>query len=96
MYALTAAMTTYAREHRKDLARIANSIDYADKMPPDFSTILMKDYMYIEKDFKEKLLKIPAFSKWLQTKGKYINGSVCRKNQKIYTAASSFKNENSM
>lgn len=76
MYALTAAMTTYAREHRKDLARIANSIDYADKMPPDFSTILMKDYMYIEKDFKETLLKIPAFSKWLQTKGKYINGSV--------------------
>ena len=76
MYALTAAMTTYAREHRMDLARIANSIDYADKMPPDFSTILMKDYMYIEKDFKETLLKIPAFSKWLQTKGKYINGSV--------------------
>ena len=76
MYALTAAMTAYAREHKTDLSRIANSIAYADRMPPDFSTVLMKDYMYIEKDFKEKLLQIPEFVRWLQTKGKLINGSV--------------------
>lgn len=76
MYALTAAMTAYAREHKTDLSRIANSIAYADRMPPDFSTVLMKDYMYIEKDFKEKLLQIPEFVCWLQTKGKLINGSV--------------------
>lgn len=76
MYALTAAMTIYAREHKNDLGRIANSIAYADRMPPDFATVLLKDYMYIEKDYKQTLLKIPAFAKWLQTKGKLLNGAV--------------------
>ena len=75
MYALTAAMTAYAREHKADLRRIANSIDYANRMPPDFSTVLMKDYMYIEKDYKKTLMAIPAFAKWLQTKGKLLNGA---------------------
>ena len=56
MYALTASMTTYARDHKEVMSRIANSIRYAEKMPPDFSTVLMKDYMYIDKDYKEKLL----------------------------------------
>ena len=76
MYALTAAMTAYAREHKNELSKIANSIAYADRMPPDFSTVLMKDYMYIEKNYKEKLLHIPEFVRWLQTKGKLLNGSV--------------------
>lgn len=76
MYALISSMTAYAREHKKEMSRIANSIAYADRMPPDFSTVLMKDYMYIEKDFKEKLLAVPEFSRWLQTKGKLLNGSV--------------------
>ncbi len=52
MYALTASMTAYARSHRDEMKRIANSIRYADKMPPDFRTVLMKDYMYIEKGTK--------------------------------------------
>lgn len=76
MYALTAAMTAYAREHKTELSKIANSIAYADRMPSDFSTVLMKDYMYIEKNYKEKLLQIPEFVRWLQTKGKLLNGSV--------------------
>lgn len=76
MYALISSMTSYAREHKNDISRIANSITYAEKMPPDFSTILMKDYMYIEKDYKEKLMTIPEFAHWLRTKGKLLNGSV--------------------
>lgn len=76
LYALTAAMTAYAREHKTELSKIANSIAYADRMPPDFSTVLMKDYMYIEKNYKGKLLNIPEFVRWLQTKGKLLNGSV--------------------
>lgn len=76
MYALTASMTTYARDHKEEMGRIANSIRYAEKMPPDFSTVLMKDYMYIDKHYKEKLMTIPEFSKWLQTKGRLMNGSV--------------------
>ncbi len=76
MYALTASMTAYAREHKNELSQIENSIEYALRMPPDFSTVLMKDYMYIEKDYKEKLLRIPAFLNWMRTKGNLLNGSV--------------------
>ena len=76
MYALSAAMVSYAREHKNETSRIAASIRYADKMPPDFSAVLLKDYMYIEKDYKQKLLQIPEFAAWLRTKGKMINGSV--------------------
>lgn len=76
MYALTASMTIYARDHKEEMSRIANSIRYAEKMPPDFSTVLMKDYMYIDKHYKEKLMTIPEFSRWLQTKGRLMNGSV--------------------
>jgi len=76
MYALTAAMTAYARAHKADLTALAHSIEYAGLMPPDFSTVLMKDYMYIEPDFKTKLMGIPAFATWLQTKGRLLNGVV--------------------
>lgn len=76
MYALTASMTAYAREHRGELARIANSIRYADRMPPDFSALVLRDYMFLEPDYKKKLLTIPEFSRWLSTKGKMLNGIV--------------------
>ena len=76
MYAMISSMVTYAREHKNDMAKIANSIEYATMMPPDFSTVLLKDYMYIEKGYKEKLMQIPEFAKWLRTKGRLINGSV--------------------
>lgn len=76
LYALCASMTAYAREHKDDMARIANSITYANRMPPDFSAVLFKDYMYIEKDYKQKLMRIPEFSKWLQSKGSMMNGVV--------------------
>lgn len=76
MYALTASMAAYAREHRNDLSRIANSIAYADGMPPDFSVVLMQDYMHLEEGYKEKLMHLPEFARWLQTKGKLLNGSV--------------------
>ena len=74
MYALCAAMVSYAREHKDELSLIANSIAYADKMPPDFSAVVLRDYMYIEKNYKEKLMNIPAFSSWLRKKGRLLNG----------------------
>ena len=76
MYALSAAMVAYAAEHREDMVRIEKSILYADRMPPDFSAMVMKDYMYIEKGYKEKLMRLPAFSRWLSKKGRLINGTV--------------------
>ena len=76
MYALISSMTAYAREHKTEMNRIANSIVYAEHMPPDFSAVLLKDYMYIEDGYKEKLMRIPEFARWLSTKGRLLNGSV--------------------
>ena len=76
MYALISSMTYYAKNHKDDMEAIANSIRYADRMPPDFSTVLLKDYMYIEENYKQKLLRIPEFTKWLNTKGGLLNGAV--------------------
>ena len=76
LYALCSSMTAYAREHKDDMKDIANSIVYANRMPPDFSAVLLKDYMYIEKDYKKKLMGIPEFSMWLQSKGSLMNGVV--------------------
>lgn len=76
MYALISSMSAYARDHKNEMDRIANSIRYADKMPPDFSAILLKDYMYIDEHYKEKLMNIPEFVTWLQTKGRLMNGAV--------------------
>ncbi len=75
MYALTSAMVARAREYKDDLSRIENSIAYATQMSPDFSALLLRDYMYIDKDYKQTLIHIPEFAKWLRTKGKLINGS---------------------
>ena len=76
LYALTASMTAYARDHRQDLQAIACSIRYADRLPPDFSVLVMKDYLYLEPGYREKLMKIPEFSRWLSTKGRFLNGIV--------------------
>lgn len=75
LYALVSAMLSYARTVKDDLPRIANSIRYADKMPPDFSTILMKDYMALDQEYREKLIMIPEFLEWMKNKGQLINGA---------------------
>ena len=76
LYALTSAMTAYARKHSKDMKRIANSIRYANRLPPDFSVMLMKDYMYLGPDYKNKLMTIPEFARWMSTKGSLLNGNI--------------------
>lgn len=74
IYALISAMTQYASEHRNELSRIANSIAYADRLPPDFAAVLMQDYIYIEEGYKDKLMQIPEFISWITSKGALLNG----------------------
>ena len=75
LYALTSSMTAYAREHKDDMPRIANSIRYAQQLPPDFSAVLMKDYLYIEPGYRERLMSVPEFVHWLRTKGAMVNAA---------------------
>jgi hypothetical protein len=79
LYALVSSMTYYARKHKEDMIRIANSIQYANKLPPDFSVVLLNDYMDIEEGYREKLMLVPEFSRWLQSKGALLNGAVKRR-----------------
>lgn len=74
LYALVSSMTSYAREHRNDTAAIENSIEYSLLLPPDFSVVLIKGYMAIEEGYRERLIKMPTFTRWLSLRGKYING----------------------
>ena len=60
LYALTTSMLSYAKNHKDDLTRIENSINYATRIQSDFALVLLKDYMYIDKDMKSKLIRIPA------------------------------------
>ena len=31
------------------------------------------NYLYLEKDYKQKLLQIPEFMKWLREKGRFLD-----------------------
>jgi hypothetical protein len=74
LYALVSSMSKYASEHRDDLNAIANSIAYAEQLPPDFSVVLMQDYMCLEEDYKDKLMMLPGFVKWVRSRGALLNG----------------------
>lgn len=76
LYALTSSMISYAKQHKNELDKIANSIQYASTLPADYSAMLMKDYVYIDKEFKNTLIKIPEFNKWMDVRGSLINGII--------------------
>ncbi len=76
LYALISEMVVYARKHSEDMEKIRNSIIYAGRIPPDFSVILLKDYLRIEPEYDRKLMKIPEFSTWMRNKGSLLNGNL--------------------
>lgn len=74
LYSLISQMTYYAKGHTDDMEGILNSIKYASKMPADFYTMLMKNYLNISPTFKHRLMAIPEVYEWMQSKGKMLNG----------------------
>ncbi len=76
LYALISSMVKYAKEHKSEMDKIENSIKYAINLPADYSLVLFKDYMYLEKDMKLKLIKIPEFASWLKTKGRLLDEAI--------------------
>ncbi len=75
LYALISSMTSYVSEHRDNVRAIETSIQYGMRLPADFSVVLLKNYMAIDEDFKRYLMSIPSFTKWLNSKGKLLNGN---------------------
>ena len=76
LYALVSSMTAYAREHKDDYSMIGNSIYFAQAMPADFTMLLCRSYMAIEKNYIEKLKKVPEFRDFLKKKGSILNGAI--------------------
>ena len=72
LYAVVSAIVAYGRRKIMEMDKIRNSIKYALRLPPDFATILLKDYFVFSKDFKNQLMRLPELSKWLQVNGKYL------------------------
>lgn len=70
LYALVSAMASYASLNRDNFSALNNSISYAMDLPPEFSTLLIHDYLGFEQGFRQKLMeKCPALSQWLQRNG---------------------------
>ena len=69
LYALVSAMTAHARTVKDDLVAIERSIRYAEKLPADFSVLLMRDYLHLAPDYRETLMRIPTFVRWVDEKG---------------------------
>lgn len=76
MYALISAMTAYAREHADDTAAIGNSIAYACKLPPDYTVVLIRDYLCLREGYRNTLMNIPEFARWMQRYASLLNGIV--------------------
>ena len=76
LYALSSAMVAYAREHKDDLKKITNSIAYARKLPPEYSVLTLKDYLYIDNKLKKELMKNSEFVSWLKERGALVNAVV--------------------
>jgi hypothetical protein len=66
LYALTSAMLAFARTRKRDLAAMGHSIRYALNLPPDFSFMLLRDYLALEEGYRGTLLAIPSFAEWLR------------------------------
>ena len=66
LYALTSSMLAFARKCANDLVAMGHSVRYALTLPPDFSFMLLRDYMALEDGYRNKLLAIPDFAEWLR------------------------------
>ncbi len=75
LFALSGAMIAYAKLKEDDDVAITNSIEYITKLPPDYSFVILRDYLLISDSFKLKLLNNSAYSRWLKTKGRIIDAA---------------------
>ena len=76
MYALISSMTAYASEHRDDRVAIGNSLSYAEKLPADFTELLIRNYRDFEKNYGQFLKTVPEYMDYAAQRGRLRNGNV--------------------
>lgn len=76
LFALVSSMVAYAHDNKDDFRRIGNAIAYSEKFSPDFSVSFMKELINIEPDYRKKLVAIPAYTKWMERRGRLLNGII--------------------
>jgi hypothetical protein len=74
LYALVSSMTTHAAEHMDDENGIEHSIVYATRMPPDFTAVLVKDYLRLGDDMKSILIRSQTFLSWASKRKGLLDG----------------------
>ena len=74
LFALVSSMIAYAREHMDELEKIGNAIEYAEQFPPDFSVTFVREVMNFDREYAKRLAVLPSYRRWIERKGKYLNG----------------------
>lgn len=76
LHALVSSIAVYAREYKNNIHKIGNAVSYATGLPADFTAVLFRNLCALEKDYKDFLMKIPEFYKWMSTRGASYNGII--------------------
>lgn len=76
VFALVSSMIAYAGENKDETRKIGNAIRYSERFSPDFSVAFMKELINLEPNYRKKLLMIPAYGKWMERRGRLLNGIV--------------------
>ena len=66
------SIINYIRSNELSDNEINNSVEYILDMPNDYSLVIMKSYMDVSAEIRNKLLRIPRFNRWLTNEGKLL------------------------
>jgi hypothetical protein len=75
IYATISRIVSYAARIKDDMQRIANSVRYGLNLPPDFASVLFRDYLSLESGYQLKLMSIPEFTAWLSKNRRFIDNA---------------------
>ena len=76
LFALVASLTSRAKEYKYDAIKIGNSINYASRMPIDFTELLLQNYSLLDKDYDSFLKQIPEYQSYVSKRGGNRNGRI--------------------
>ena len=72
LLSLRYSIINYIKSNEISDAEIENSVEYILDMPNDYSLVIMKNYMEVNTEIKNKLLRISKFTRWISNEGKLL------------------------